>query len=80
MATELISFRPAPYLRNKLTTLVEEGYYKNRTEAINDALRLLIRKHLAEMAREELMELRKRGKIDKSLSEALEEVREEEDQ
>jgi len=78
MATELISFRPAPYIKNKLATLVEDGFYKNRTEAINDALRLLIRKHLAQMAQEELMELRKSGKSGRSLSEALEEVREEE--
>jgi len=58
---------------------VEKGHYRNLPEAINDALRLLIRKHLAQMAREELMELRKSGQSDRSLSEFLEEVREEKD-
>ncbi len=63
--TVLVQARISEYLVEKLDKLVEEGWYKNRTEAIEDAIRHLITlwyKPLGDVGRLVLYRLRGRLK------------------
>ena len=44
MSTQL-NVRTTPVLINELDRVVSQGYFRNRTEAVNEALRLLVRRY-----------------------------------
>lgn len=47
MKTRVINFRTTKQLIKDIERLVEQGHYRNKTEAINDALRLLREKYIS---------------------------------
>jgi len=40
-----LNVRTTPVLVNEVDKVVKKGYFRNRTEAVNEALRLLIRRY-----------------------------------
>ena len=40
-----MNVRTTPVLINELDKVVGQGYFRNRTEAVNEALRLLVRRY-----------------------------------
>jgi Arc/MetJ-type ribon-helix-helix transcriptional regulator len=44
MSTQL-NVRTTPVLINELDKVVSQGYFRNRTEAVNEALRILVRRY-----------------------------------
>ncbi|MFH0860760.1 MAG: ribbon-helix-helix domain-containing protein [Candidatus Altiarchaeota archaeon] len=40
-----LNVRTTPVLVDEVDKVVEKGYFRNRTEAVNEALRLLIRRY-----------------------------------
>ena len=79
MQTQVINFRASPQLIKQIENIVKDGQYKDRTEAINEALRLLVRRHFAIKAQKQTLKLRQEiGKQNGNLTKALFETRAEE--
>lgn len=60
MSSMVVNFRTTPELIRQIQKLVDSGYYRNRTEAMNDALRLLLRRHMAVRATQKIFKTRKK--------------------
>ena len=79
MSSEVVNFRAPPELIRQMQKLVDSGYYRNRTEAMNDALRLLIRRYMAVRVRQKLFKTRRKiGRQKGNLTGALITIRNEE--
>ncbi len=48
MSSVQVNIHTTPLLLNKIDQLVKEGYFQDRTEALNEAIRLLIKKYYLE--------------------------------
>lgn len=59
--------------------IVEKGLFRNRTEAVNEALRFLIRRYKMMKIAEQIETTAKNVKIDANLADVLLSSREEED-
>jgi Arc/MetJ-type ribon-helix-helix transcriptional regulator len=79
MSSEIVNFRTTPELIRQIQKLVDSGYYRNRTEAMNDALRLLVRRYMAVRARQKIFKTRRKlGRHKGNLTGALITARKEE--
>jgi len=79
MTSPQLNIRTSKTLIEELDALVNHGIFRNRTEAVNEGIRLLIRKYKAIKIAEKI-DLIAKGKYGEgSLTEALLELREEED-
>jgi Arc/MetJ-type ribon-helix-helix transcriptional regulator len=75
------TFRTTRTLVKEIENLVENGVYRNKTEAFNEGLRTIIRKHRADRAYKKILEIRKGTKeISSDLTEAVVRAHEEEDE
>jgi len=45
LTTVQVNIRTTPFLAKELDLIVKEGYFRNRTEAVNEAIRLLIKRY-----------------------------------
>jgi Arc/MetJ-type ribon-helix-helix transcriptional regulator len=79
MASTQMNIRTSPILLNEIDIIVESGMFRNRTEAVNEALRLLIRKYRIMKIADQIKEFSKTSKVDKNLTKILLEAREEDD-
>lgn len=79
MASTQMNIRTSPILLNEIDMIVETGMFRNRTEAVNEALRLLIRKYRIMKITDQIKEFAKKSKVDKDLTQILLEAREEDD-
>ena len=79
MASTQLNVRTSATLINELDSLVNHGLFRNRTEAVNEGIRLVIRRYKAMKIADKIDKIAKKKKGKKSLTEALVELREEED-
>ena len=79
MTSTQLNVRTSPALVHELDIIVESGLYRNRTEAVNEALRLLIRRYRIMKIADQIKEMAETSDIDKSLTKALLDSREEDD-
>ena len=79
MATPQLNIRTSKTLIDELDYLVNHGIFRNRTEAVNEGIRLLIRRYNAMKIAEKIDQIAKEKSGNKKLTEALFELREEED-
>ena len=79
IASSQLNIRTSETLIDELDYLVNNGIFRNRTEAVNEGIRLLIRRYKAMKIAERIDQIAK-GKNGKgSLTKALIELRDEED-
>ena len=80
MSSTQLNVRTSETLLDELDTVVKNGMYRNRTEAVNEAIRWLIRRYKVMKIADKIDSIAEKDLGDRSLTEALMEVREEEDQ
>lgn len=75
------TFRTTKSLINEIENLVKEGIYRTKTEAFNEGLRTVIRRHRADRVYKRILEIRKDTKdIPANLTEAVVKAHEEADE
>jgi len=79
MVSTQLNIRTSPILLSELDAIVKKGMFRNRTEAVNEALRLLIRRYRVMKIADKIEEMGKTSDIDKNITDALIEAREEDD-
>jgi Arc/MetJ-type ribon-helix-helix transcriptional regulator len=79
MASSQLNVRTSATLIEELDSLVNRGFFRNRTEAVNEGIRLLIRRYKAMKIAEKIDKIATGKKSKKSLTDALLELRDEED-
>lgn len=79
MASSQLNVRTSATLIEELDSLVSRGLFRNRTEAVNEGIRLLIRRYKAMKIAEKIDRIAMSKNNKKSLTKALLELRDEED-
>ncbi|MDG6220681.1 MAG: hypothetical protein QCI38_04445 [Candidatus Thermoplasmatota archaeon] len=79
MTSAQLNVRTSPVILDELDMIVEKGLFRNRTEAVNEALRFLIRRYKMMKIAEQIETTAKNVKIDANLADVLLSSREEED-
>jgi len=79
MASSQLNVRTSPTLIHELDIMVDNGLFRTRTEAVNEGIRLLIRRYKAMRIADKLDEIAEKNLGDRSLTDTLLELREEED-
>jgi Arc/MetJ-type ribon-helix-helix transcriptional regulator len=79
MASTQMNIRTSPVLLDEIDVIVQSGMFRNRTEAVNEALRLLIRKYRIMKIADQIKEFSEDNKVKKNLTRILLEAREEDD-
>ena len=74
-----VNIRTTPFLAKELDVIVKEGYFRNRTEAVNEAIRLLIRRYELSKIKASIESIREDTEKYPELSGVVESMREEED-
>ncbi|MDP7264777.1 MAG: ribbon-helix-helix domain-containing protein [Candidatus Thermoplasmatota archaeon] len=79
MTSVQVNIRTTPFLANELDHIVQDGYFRSRSEALNEAIRLLIRRYKLAKLESKLASVREGTENLPSVTEALLKAREEED-
>ena len=79
MSSVQVNIRTTRFLATELDRIVKEGYFRSRSEAMNEAIRILIRKYQVAKLESKLAKVKKGTKILPSVTKALLEARQEED-
>lgn len=79
MATAQLNIRTPEGLIQDLDQMVVSGYFKNRTEAVNEAIRLLIRRYRILLASKKIDEIGENNFGEGSLTEMMIQARKEEE-
>ncbi len=79
MASSQLNIRTSDTLIDELDYLVNHGIFRNRTEAVNEGIRLIIRRYKTMKIAEKIDQIAKEKHGKGSLTKALSELREEED-
>jgi len=79
MVSSQLNVRTSATLIEELDSLVSRGFFRNRTEAVNEGIRLLIRRYKAMKIAEKIDKIAMGKKSKESLTDALLELRDEED-
>lgn len=74
-----VNVRTTPVILQELDGIVKKGYYRNRSEAVNEALRLLIRRYKMMTLEHKMKKIRKGTEKLGNVTEAVIESHEEED-
>lgn len=80
MVSSQINIRSSKMLIKELDSLVDNGLFRNRTEAINEGIRLLIRRYKAVNIAQKIDKIAKKNYGEKTVTEAFNSLREEEDE
>ncbi len=75
-----MNIRTSKMLIGELDSLVDHGLFRSRTEAVNEAIRLLIRRYRAANIAQNIEAIAQKNKGDKSVTDALATLREGEDE
>ena len=75
-----MNIRTSKMLIGELDLLVDHGLFRSRTEAVNEAIRLLIRRYRAANIAQNIEAIAQKNKGDKSVTDALATLREGEDE
>ena len=78
MASVQINIRTTPFLAEELDKIVEEGYFRSRTEAVNEGIRLLIRRYQLEEVHKRIDEFRSKHKAIMPSEQLIRKMRDEE--
>jgi len=79
ISSSQLNIRTSETLIDELDYLVKNGIFRNRTEAVNEGIRLLIRRYKAMKIAEKIDQIAKEKHGKGSLTKALLELRDEED-
>jgi Arc/MetJ-type ribon-helix-helix transcriptional regulator len=79
MSSVQVNIRTTKFLVNELDRIVEEGYFRSRSEAMNEGMRLIIRRYRLAKLEAKLLSAKKGSKDLPSVTEALIKAREEEE-
>ena len=79
MTSSQINIRTSNTLVDELDSLVDRGIFRNRTEAVNEGIRLIIRRYKAMKISKKIDQIAKGKHSNKNLTDALLELREKED-
>ena len=79
LASSQLNVRTSPALIEELDSLVDRGLFRSRTEAVNEGIRLLIRRYKAMKIAEKIDKIALGKKDKESLTKVLLELRDEED-
>ncbi len=79
LASSQLNVRTSPVLIEELDSLVDRGLFRSRTEAVNEGIRLLIRRYKAMKIAEKIDKIALGKKSKKSLTKVLLELRDDED-
>ena len=79
LTTVQVNIRTTPFLAKELDLIVKEGYFRNRTEAVNEAIRLLIKRYELSKIKASIESIREDTEKYPELSDVVESMREEED-
>ncbi len=74
-----LNVRTTPVLVEEIDRVVHKGYFRNRTEAVNEALRLLIRRYQLEVVEKRMQTLAEGNVGLPSATDAVVDARSEED-
>ena len=74
-----VNIRTTRFLATELDRIVNEGYFRSRSEAMNEAIRILIRKYQLAKLESKLAKAKKGTKDLPSVTKALLEARQDED-
>ena len=74
-----VNIRTTKFLVNELDRIVDEGYFRSRSEAMNEGIRLLIRRYKLAKLESKLLKAKKNTRDLPSVTDALIRAREEED-
>ncbi|MFW6197186.1 MAG: ribbon-helix-helix domain-containing protein [Thermoplasmatota archaeon] len=79
MKSSQLNIRTSETLVEELDTLVDHGIFRNRTEAVNEGIRLLVKRYKAMKIAEKIDEIADADHGEEDLTEALLELRRDED-
>jgi Arc/MetJ-type ribon-helix-helix transcriptional regulator len=79
LVSSQLNVRTSPTLIEELDMLVNRGIFRNRTEAVNEGIRLLIRRYKAMRIAEKIDKIALGKKGRESLTKVLSEIRKDED-
>ena len=79
MTSSQINIRTSNTLVDELDSLVDRGIFRSRTEAVNEGIRLIIRRYKAMKISKKIDLIAKGKHSNKNLTDALLELREKED-
>ena len=74
-----VNIRTTPFLAKELDMVVKEGYRSNSPEAVNEAIRLLIKRYELSKIKASIESIREDTEKYPELSDVVESMREEED-
>jgi Arc/MetJ-type ribon-helix-helix transcriptional regulator len=74
-----VNIRTTKFLANEIDRIVNEGYFRSRSEALNEAIRILIRKYQLAKLESKLVKAKKGTKDLPSVTKTLLDARKEED-
>ena len=74
-----LNVRTTPVLMDEIDKVVNEGLFRNRTEAVNEALRLLVKRYRMIHLEQKMDRIAKENVGKKSVTESLFESRKEDD-
>lgn len=80
MCGVVVNVRTSEYLINEIDGLVNKGVFRSRTEAVNEAMRLIIKKYKVLSAIENIKAQARSNTNDESLTDLLLESRREDDE
>lgn len=74
-----INFKTTKILAQELNNLIKDGYFKDKNEALNDALKLLIKRHKLNLIEKKILNIRKKFRRSRiNLTETIVKLHEEE--
>lgn len=79
MKSSQLNIRTSETLVEELDSLVDHGIFRNRTEAVNEGIRLLVKRYKAMKIAEKIDEIADADHGEEDLTEALLELRRDED-
>ena len=79
MATVQVNIRTTEFLAAELDKIVQEGYFRSRSEALNEGIRLILRRYQLAKLESKLAKAKEGTKDLPSVTEALIKARAEED-
>lgn len=79
MSNVQVKISTASFLIDKIDKIVEEGYFQNRTEALNEAIHLLIKKYQLAKIKTRIQTIREDTEKYPGLSKIVESMHSEED-
>ena len=79
MTSVQINIRTTPFLAKELDHIIDEGYFRNRTEAINEGIRVVIRRYQLENVRTRINNIHPKNSKYKSSKKLIQDIRNEDD-